>query len=66
VAESLDQPRGVVAVNEAVDGLAQPVDGVVQLGPQALLADGVDQGALHLAARSGDRVGVAGRPRRCR
>jgi hypothetical protein len=32
----LDQPRGVVAVDEAADGLAQLVDGVVQLGPQAL------------------------------
>jgi hypothetical protein len=39
---SLDQPRGVVAVDEASDGLAQLVDGVVQLDPQALLFEGAD------------------------
>ena len=39
---SLDQPRGVVAVDEAADGLAQLVDGVVQLDPQALLFEGAD------------------------
>jgi hypothetical protein len=39
---SLDQPRGVVAVDEAADGLAQLLDGVVQLDPQALLLEGAD------------------------
>jgi len=39
---STDQPRGVVAVDEAGDGLAQLVDGVVQLRPQALLLEGTD------------------------
>jgi hypothetical protein len=38
----LDQPRGVVAVDEAAYGLAQLVDGVVQLRPQALLLQGAD------------------------
>ena len=38
----LDQPRVVVAVDEAADGLAQLVDGVVQLRPQALLLEGAD------------------------
>jgi hypothetical protein len=42
VAVPLDQPRGVVAVDEAADGLAQLVDGVVQLDPQALLLEGAD------------------------
>jgi hypothetical protein len=38
VAVSLDQPRGVVAVDEASHGLAELVDGVMQLDPQALLS----------------------------
>ena len=42
MAVSLDQPRAVVAVDEASDGLAQLVDGVVQLDPQALLFEGTD------------------------
>jgi hypothetical protein len=42
VAVPLDQPRGVVAVDEAADGLAQLVDGVVQLGPQAWFFEGAD------------------------
>jgi len=42
VAVSLDQPRVVVTVDEAADGLAQLVDGVVQLDPQALLFEGAD------------------------
>lgn len=40
--------------------LAEFVDGVEQLDPQALVADGVNAGALHLADRLGDGVGVAG------
>ena len=38
----LDQPRGVVGLNEAGHGLAELVHGVVQLGPQALLFEGAD------------------------
>jgi hypothetical protein len=36
---ALDQPGAVVAVDEAADGLAQLVDGVVQLSPQALFLE---------------------------
>ena len=42
VAVPLDQPGVVVAVDEAADGLAQLVHGVVQLSPQALLLEGAD------------------------
>jgi hypothetical protein len=42
VAVSLDRPRGVVAVDEASHGLAQLVDGVVQLDPQAVVFEGAD------------------------
>jgi len=38
----LDQPRGVVTDDEAADGLAQLIDGVVQLNPEALLLQGAD------------------------
>jgi hypothetical protein len=39
---SLDQPQVVVTVDEAGDGLAELVNGVVQLSPQALLFEGAD------------------------
>jgi hypothetical protein len=39
---ALDQPGAVVSVDEAGHGLAQLVDGVVQLGPQALVVEGPD------------------------
>ena len=39
VAVPLDEPGGVVAVDEAGHGLAELVDGVMQLGPQALLLE---------------------------
>jgi hypothetical protein len=42
VAVALDQPRGVVAVDEAGHGLAELVAGVVQLDPQALVLEGAD------------------------
>jgi hypothetical protein len=42
MAEPANQPLGVVGVNEAGDGLAQLVQSVVQLGPQALLLEGAD------------------------
>jgi hypothetical protein len=70
----LDQPRGVVTVDEAADGLAQLVDGVVQLRPQALLLEGADPAlsatvGLRLAqeggvigdAQPGDRAQEVGR-----
>jgi hypothetical protein len=42
VAVPTDQPRAVVAVDEAGHGLAQLVDGVVRLGPRALLLGRAD------------------------
>ena len=42
VAVALDQPGAVVVLDEAGHGLAELVDGVVQLGPQALLVEGAD------------------------
>ena len=42
VAEPADQPLGVVGVDEDGHRLAELVDGVVQLGPQALLFQGAD------------------------
>ena len=53
---SLDQPLGVVGVHEAGDGLAELVDGVVQLDPQALLFEVRIQ-------RSAQRL-VSGSPRK--
>ena len=37
----VDEPRGVVAVDEVGDGLAHLVDGVVQPDPQALVFAGL-------------------------
>jgi hypothetical protein len=42
VAVALDEPGGVVAVDEAGHGLAQLIDGVVQPDPQALVLEGAD------------------------
>jgi hypothetical protein len=42
VAEPIEQPLGVVGINEPGDGLAQLIDGVAQLRPQALLLEGAD------------------------
>jgi hypothetical protein len=42
MAEPADQPLGVVGLHEADYGLAELVDGVVQLDPQALLLEGAD------------------------
>jgi hypothetical protein len=42
VAAALEEPRGVVAVDEAGHGLAELVDGVVQLNPQALVLQRAD------------------------
>jgi hypothetical protein len=42
VAVALDEPRGVVAVDEAGHGLAELIDRVVQLDPQALVLEGTD------------------------
>jgi hypothetical protein len=42
VAVSADQPLGVVGLDEAAYGLAELVDAVVQLCPQALLFEGAD------------------------
>jgi hypothetical protein len=42
VAEPSNQPLAVVGLDEAGHGLAEVVDGVVQLGPQALLLEGAD------------------------
>ena len=42
MAEPCDQPLGVIGINEPGDGLAELVDGVVQLRPQALLFEGAD------------------------
>ena len=39
---ALDEPGAVVAVDEAGDGLAELLDGVVQLDPQALVFEGAD------------------------
>jgi len=38
----LDEPGAVVALDEAGHGLAELLDGVVQLDPQALLLEGAD------------------------
>jgi hypothetical protein len=42
VAEPADQTLGVVGQDEAGHGLAELVDVVVQLGPEALLFEGAD------------------------
>ena len=42
MAVTLDEPGAVVAIDEASHGLAQLVDGVVQLNPQALVLEGAD------------------------
>jgi hypothetical protein len=42
VAVALNEPGAVVAVDEAADGLAQLIHGVVELNPQALLLEGAD------------------------
>jgi hypothetical protein len=39
---ALDEPCGVVAVDEAGHGLAELVDALVQLDPQALVLEGAD------------------------
>ena len=52
MAVTLDQPGAVVAVDEAGHGLAQRIDGVVQLAPQALVFEGADP-ALSAAMVSG-------------
>ena len=39
---ALDEPGAVVALDEAGHGLAELLDGVVQLDPQALLLEGAD------------------------
>jgi hypothetical protein len=44
VAVPLDEPGAVGAVDEAGHGLAELLDGVVQLDPQALLREGADPG----------------------
>jgi hypothetical protein len=74
VAEPADQPLGVVGLHEAGHGLAQLVDGVVQLSPEALLLEGADPAlgvavGLRLAqergvvsdAQPGDRAEEVGR-----
>jgi hypothetical protein len=55
---ALDEPGGVVAVDEAGHGLAQLLHGVVQLDPQALLLESADPAlstavGLGLAPESG-------------
>ena len=42
VAVALDEPGAVVAVDEAGHGLAELIDSVVQLDPQALVFEGAD------------------------
>jgi hypothetical protein len=42
MAVPLDEPGAVVAVDEAGHGLAELIDGVVQLCPQTLLLEGAD------------------------
>jgi hypothetical protein len=42
VAVALDEPGAVVAVDEAGHGLAELVEGVVQLDPQTLAFEGAD------------------------
>ena len=42
MAVALDKPGAVVAVDEAGHGLAELIDGVVQLDPQALVLEGAD------------------------
>ena len=39
---ALDEPGGVVTVDEASHGLAELLDGIVQLNPQALVFEGPD------------------------
>jgi hypothetical protein len=39
----LDEPLVVVELGPGSDGLAEVVDGVIQLGPQALLFEGADE-----------------------
>jgi hypothetical protein len=42
VAVALNEPGAVVAVDEASHGLAELLDGIVQLNPQALVLEGAD------------------------
>ena len=49
MAVPLDEPGAVVAVDESSHGLAELIDGVVQMDPQALVFEGADP-ALSAAA----------------
>ena len=58
MAESADQPLGVVGLDEASHGLAELVDAVVQFDPQTLLLEGADPA---LGAAVGLRLAQEGR-----
>jgi hypothetical protein len=58
-----DQPLGVVGVDEAGHGLAELVDSVVQLRPQALLLQGADPAfGAAVGLRLAQEGGVVGDP----
>jgi hypothetical protein len=48
---ALNEPGAVVALDEAGDGLAELVDGVVQGGPQALVLEGADPVRIQRSAQ---------------